>query len=219
MSRLTVSTLQSFSWWFPIYSVIKWCSCSMAFPRQVFQSSGVSWFTPRLLQLYSLSYLVTQTQLSPQILFYSRIPTCHPYFLFFKLHLTTFLSLGYCTENLVIGSFLVSALPWSKYWYWIKVTLSSQTSFRRSELLISSPLFHFPCPCSCLPLFLHLSVTFPNQSLGGKDLLRIYLCITVLASSCNADSFFCHFQDWNRNWTRSWLSQKTCAAFAEYYLN
>lgn len=55
-------------------------------------------------------------------------------------------------------------------------------------MFIPSPLFHFPCPC--LPLFLRLSVTFPNQSLGSKDLLQMYLCITVLASSFNADRFF-----------------------------
>lgn len=151
MSRLRVSALQSFSWWFPIYSVIKWCSCSMAFPRQVFQSSGVSWFRLRLLQLYSLSYLVTQTQLSLQIFFYSRIPAYHPYFPFFKLHLTRFLSVGYCTESLVMGSFFVSALQWSEYWIHL-VTLSTQTSFR-SELLIPSPRLS-------LPLSLFLSSSF-----------------------------------------------------------
>lgn len=142
--------------------------------------------TPTVLQSELLS---RPDKLSPQILFYSGISACHLYFLFFKLHLTTFLSAGYCTESLVMGSFLISALQWSEYWIHL-VTLFSQTSFRRSNLPTPSPLFHFPCPCSCLPLFLHSSVAFPNQPLGSRDWLQMYLGITVLASSCNADQFF-----------------------------
>lgn len=130
MSGLRVSMLQSSSWWFQIYSVLKWCSCLWLFLDKSFSHPESYGSDPETHVAAVWVPSDTQTQLSPCVLFafYCSVPTCHPPFLFFKLHLTTFPSAGYCTASLLVGSFLMSASQWSEYWIHL-ADVPSQTEY------------------------------------------------------------------------------------------